>query len=63
MYRLHCFRCFRCNTPLCWITDSGPIGLPYCDPCKELEDQEDQQRQSEYEAQLENERDAELDEQ
>jgi len=25
--------CIECGSHIGWITDSGPIGLPYCDEC------------------------------
>lgn len=33
--------CFYCSCHIGWITDSGPIGLPCCDSCKDEEDEKD----------------------
>ena len=28
-------KCFECEIHIGWITDSGPIGLTFCDECHE----------------------------
>lgn len=37
-------RCFRCYEHVGWMTDSGPRGMCFCDSCKELEDEEERER-------------------
>lgn len=36
--------CFRCNCHLGWMTDSGPCGLPFCDSCKNEDDEEEAEK-------------------